>query len=603
MNATPTSSLRFGRGLAVALLIPALVLGRPLTAAPVQGPAQTQPQAAPVPAPEIPAGRPPTEAEVGAVKSLLADLDRDPDAIVAEIDGRPVTRADVAVAIRAMPPGLDARPSKAVFQDGAAIAMQQKVLAARAAANGLDKLPSVIHRMADAVDDALADVYLRGALNANMTDEVLHRAYDQWVAGKPGPDEVKARTIVTDSAEAADSAMSRIAAGASFDNVARTESKDPTSERGGDLGYLQASTLAPDIAAILFSLDVGQTTAYPVHSGDHWFILQVMGRRVGPVPSFEDVRPVLAHDLAPVEIDRIKKWARADAKIVYQAGFSQEAESQPPIPSGTPEALEASLARLDKSPETSVADVNGKPATFADVAEAIRAIPRIPPQATFQQVFRQAAELVIDRKVLADKAIAAGLVTNPAIHRRIEAAREKVLGQELLQRSLKPALLEPAMKSTYDARPVSRDKVQEVQLRVIAAESRAQAEEMIRQIKGGADFADVARGSSRDPSAANGGLLGYVRQETLTPELGAVGFALPVNGMTAYPVRSGGLWWVVRCEGRHERPPLTFTEARPDVERYIVKSGSADLEVQAIKQTNVNYYGLIGKSAPADAPK
>lgn len=291
----------------------------------------------------------------------------------------------------------------------------------------------------------------------------------------------------------------------------------------------------------------------------------------------------------------------AGVSLVTGAGFAEDAVQGGPI--GSPAGMRDALSLLDKSPGTIVADVNGDPVTFADVAQIIRTLPRINAQATFQQIFHEATSLVVGRKVLAGLAVSAGLDSNPVVRRRIQAAQDQVLGEELLQHSLAPNLLEPAVKSTYDATPVSKAAVPEVRLRVIAMAARADAEDIISKIREGADFAGLAKAYSRDPSAPDGGLLAYSRRDTLAPALTAVGFSMQVGDLTAYPVLSDGLWFVIRCEDRRTRPPLTFPEARPEVERDIVKLGSNELRRLALKQTTISYYGLIGKTAPVSASK
>ncbi len=291
------------------------------------------------------------------------------------------------------------------------------------------------------------------------------------------------------------------------------------------------------------------------------------------------------------------------AAIALCARSALAQDAIPAGPIGSPAGLEAALGLLSKSPGTVVAEVNGKPVTFSDVVAEIRALPRVNAEASFKQIFQAAARLVIERKALAAKAEAAGLAANPVVRRRIDAAQDRVLGDELLQRSLAPNMLEPAVRSSYGAMAVSKTDVPEVQLRVIAVAARPDADDILRRIRDGAAFADLARASSVDSSAANGGLLGYHWRGELTPELAAVGFSLAVGQMTAYPVHASGLWYVVRCEGRRTRPPLTFAEARPMVERDIQRTGSLSLERLAMRQTNIKYYGLLGKGAPAAAPK
>src|SRR5258708_15726780 len=56
-------------------------------------------------------------------------------------------------------------------------------------------------------------------------------------------------------------------------------------------------------------------------------------------------------------------------------------------------------------------------------------------------------------------------------------------------------------------------------LRLIVATSREDAERLLQRVRGGEDFAAVARSGSIDPSAADGGLLGRVAISTLRPDL------------------------------------------------------------------------------------
>lgn len=69
---------------------------------------------------------------------------------------------------------------------------------------------------------------------------------------------------------------------------------------------------------------------------------------------------------------------------------------------------------------------------------------------------------------------------------------------------------------------------------------RNKAQQLLDSIKGGADFAELARAHSEDPgSAANGGDLGYVKRGVFFPEFEAAAYALQVgqlSGVVESPV-------------------------------------------------------------------
>jgi len=86
--------------------------------------------------------------------------------------------------------------------------------------------------------------------------------------------------------------------------------------------------VAPDIAAVIFALDVGQSTAFPVRTGIGYCILRVEGRRQRVAPSFEEARASL------------EKAARIDVVREVVTGVMENARVIAPAP------LPATLARV-----------------------------------------------------------------------------------------------------------------------------------------------------------------------------------------------------------------------------------------------------------------
>lgn len=277
-----------------------------------------------------PGGLPgPTIESMASLNAALVELDRAPTTIVADVGGRSVTWADVADAIRAMPAVVSGVPFNQIFQNAVVHVMQQKALAVRAEAAGLDKMVGVQRRMKNAADEALASEYLRRSLGPNLAEPALRAVYDGVVAGKPGPDEVQARMIVVDKEEMARELIQRLQGGASFTALAKEFSKDGTAEAGGELDYARRDMLAPEIGAVVFSLGVGQITAFPVKSGNLWFILQAMGRRQVAPPSFAEARAVLEKDVVNVGVPELKRQALKSADVNWYGLAGKKADDKP----------------------------------------------------------------------------------------------------------------------------------------------------------------------------------------------------------------------------------------------------------------------------------
>jgi peptidyl-prolyl cis-trans isomerase C len=228
---------------------------------------------------------------------MAEQLDLKPDFVVLQLQTVPITQHDIADAIRAMPVGMANLGFQEVYQGALDVAVRQKAMVLRARLEKLDKDPAVIHLGDIAFEHVLADAWLKRHVDAAVTDKALHERYDLDVAGKPGPEQVRARVILAPTETEAKLVIQQIQNGADFATIAQRQSKDPSAAGGGDLGYLTRDALLPEVAAAAFSLSPGQMTAYPVASFHGYFVIRVEGRSNQTTPTFEAAKPALERAL------------------------------------------------------------------------------------------------------------------------------------------------------------------------------------------------------------------------------------------------------------------------------------------------------------------
>jgi peptidyl-prolyl cis-trans isomerase C len=229
--------------------------------------------------------------------TMANHLEQQPDFVVLRFETLPITRHDVAGVIRAMPLGMANLSFDDVYHRALDVSVRQKAMVMRARLENLDKDPVVIHQSDIAVEHVLADAWLRRRADAAVTDQALHERYDRDIAGKPGPDRVRARVILVATEAEAKTLIEQLRLGADFADLARLRSQDPTSASGGDLGYVTRDTISPDVAAAMFSLTPGQTTPYPVASLLGYYIIRAEGRSNGETPTFDEARATLESDI------------------------------------------------------------------------------------------------------------------------------------------------------------------------------------------------------------------------------------------------------------------------------------------------------------------
>jgi peptidyl-prolyl cis-trans isomerase C len=138
-------------------------------------------------------------------------------------------------------------------------------------------------------------------------------------------------------------------------------------------------------------------------------------------------------------------------------------------------------------------------------------------------VLSQLFDQFLDEKVLVR--IAADRKLLPAGSSGPQEARDVI--DALLEDGLKKQ--EPTDQEAaawYEAHRQELVRPERVRLRQILTEDRASAERTLQQLAAGADFAELARRLSRDPSAATGGYQGELSRENLPPAFADVIFSL-----------------------------------------------------------------------------
>lgn len=204
---------------------------------------------------------------------------------------------------------------------------------------------------------------------------------------------------------------------------------------------------------------------------------------------------------------------------------------------------------------------------------------------------------LIDVNIMANAANAKRLDRSAGFARRAEFARKKALMEALLDQEAKDAASEEAMKKLYADSMKRLTPEDEVRARHILVETEDQARKIIAALKGGGDFAALAKQHSRDPGAADGGDLGYFTQSQMVPEFAEAAFKLK-KGEVSPPVKTKFGWHVIKIEDRRTRPVPTFEEVKGQLEAFLLRRAHTATVAQAREAAKVERL-----TPPAAAPK
>ena len=124
------------------------------------------------------------------------------------------------------------------------------------------------------------------------TEEELKAEYDARVAELPKV-EFHARHILVDDEAKAKDLIAQIDKGASFEKLAKENSKDGSANDGGDLGWFMASQMVKPFSDALQQLEVGKYTTTPVKTDFGWHVIKLEETRAATPPPYESVKAQL----------------------------------------------------------------------------------------------------------------------------------------------------------------------------------------------------------------------------------------------------------------------------------------------------------------------
>lgn len=250
-------------------------------------------------------------------------------------------------------------------------------------------------------------------------------------------------------------------------------------------------------------------------------------------------------------------------------------------------------ARAESDPV--VARVGGEVITLGDVRAAKETFPDQVRAAPLEQVFDVILSILIDSKLAADDAEKRGLDKDVDIARQLSRVREQVLERAALSRHIDQAMTESLIRERHQEASAALKGQKELQVSHILLKTREDAEAVIAELKGGADFAELARTRSVGPSASDGGVIGYIGPGDTVAPFEAAAFALKSGTFSDAPVQTQFGWHVILAGEKRART----APALEDVRDRIVASLSRELGlayIQSLRKTaKIERFGMDGK--------
>ncbi|MFJ8247768.1 peptidylprolyl isomerase [Peribacillus asahii] len=138
-------------------------------------------------------------------------------------------------------------------------------------------------------------------------------------------------------------------------------------------------------------------------------------------------------------------------------------------------------------------------------------------------------------------------------------------------------LIEPSIKITdeeikkyFEENKDSLGQAEQVEASHILVEDKATAEEVLKKLKNGGDFAELAKEYSTDEgSAANGGSLGYFGKGQMVAEFEDAAFKLEV-GKISEPVKTEHGYHIIKVTDKKEAKEATLKDSKEQIKETLL---------------------------------
>jgi peptidyl-prolyl cis-trans isomerase C len=237
------------------------------------------------------------------------------DPVVATVGKLEIHQSELDLAVQNLDPQLAQLPDEQKKVAALSGAIDVKLLASGALAEGIKDTDDFKKRMAYIGDRELHNAYFRKHVVEATTPEEVKARYDKEIAALPKQQEVHARHILVKTEDEAKAVIADLDKGKDFAEIAKEKSQDSNKDDGGDLGWFGPGRMVPEFEEAAFALDKGQYTKTPVKTQFGYHVIKVEEKRDAAPPAFEQVEDQVKQLVMRDKYVALISQAKADQTI------------------------------------------------------------------------------------------------------------------------------------------------------------------------------------------------------------------------------------------------------------------------------------------------
>lgn len=250
-----------------------------------------------------------------------------------------------------------------------------------------------------------------------------------------------------------------------------------------------------------------------------------------------------------------------------------------------------------------VATVNGAEIRRSKVEALKGTIPQLA-NVPLEAVFDRLLAHMIDTQLVNAEAKRLNLQNDPQVKKRLAEIETQVMQEMLINRRISEKVTEDGVKARYQDFLKSNPGKEEVRARHILVKEEGEAKAIIKELKSGGDFAAIAKTKSLDQGSADGGDLGYFRQDDMVQEFAQAAFNMKPGQTSETPVHTQFGWHVIKVEDRRMGRPPSYEEVREQIRGQMAEEALGGVMESLRKGAKVARFKIDGSPAEeGEAPK
>jgi len=172
---------------------------------------------------------------------------------------------------------------------------------------------------------------------------------------------------------------------------------------------------------------------------------------------------------------------------------------------------------------------------------------------------------LVNTFILSNSAEGQALAQQPDLAAAIDVSRARLITQALIENTLENSpVTDDEIKAIYDEQYAGKTK-QEFKARHILVKNEDEAKALIKQLDGGADFAQLAKENSTGPSSSAGGDLGWFEKDMMVKPFAEAVASMSNGTYSSSPVKTQFGWHIILREDAKDLGAVELAQVKDDI--------------------------------------